>query len=203
MATSNLSYGIVIGQFVTAVTDGPDADTLPENVPATGTVSFAPSAGVILDYSVTPNPSAIIKTNIVCTLDNEGYLVGTDGTRGVSLIATDNPTLQPVGWVWNVTYDLRSADGKPLRTLSQQSVAVPAGANVDLVTAMPISESNGVFITKGDKGESNILTIGTVTEGPTASVTLVGASPNQTLNIVLPVMSPEAQALAMAYAIVL
>ncbi len=204
MATpSTLSFGTAIGQFLVSASDGVDIDALPDAVPASGTVTFTPSAGVVLDYSTTPNPSAILKDKITCTLDAEGYLVGPNGVRGVKLIATDNPVLQPAGWTWNITYDLKTAEGTRLRTLTSQSILVPAGTTVDLITAMPIAESKGVFITKGEKGVTNIITMGTVTEGPSSAVTLVGESPNQTLNIVLPVMSPEAQALAMAYAIVL
>lgn len=39
---------------------------------------------------------------------------------------------------------------------------------------------------KGDKGPSNILSIGTVKNGEVASATLTGESPNQILNLVLP-----------------
>ena len=39
---------------------------------------------------------------------------------------------------------------------------------------------------KGDKGDSNILTIGTVEKGEEASASITGESPNQTLNLVLP-----------------
>jgi hypothetical protein len=73
-----------------------------------------------------------------------------------------------------------------------------------------LTRSDGVVVdagyvvgAQGDTGPANQITVGTVTEGPTASVTLVGAAPNQTLNIVLPVMSQEAHALSVAYATVL
>lgn len=39
----------------------------------------------------------------------------------------------------------------------------------------------------GPIGPSNVLSIGTVTEGPSAEVTITGESPSQTLNFVLPV----------------
>ena len=39
---------------------------------------------------------------------------------------------------------------------------------------------------KGDKGDSNILTIGTVEKGEEASASITGESPSQTLNLVLP-----------------
>lgn len=39
---------------------------------------------------------------------------------------------------------------------------------------------------KGDVGASNVLTIGSVTSGTTASATITGNSPSQVLNLVLP-----------------
>lgn len=44
----------------------------------------------------------------------------------------------------------------------------------------------GIQGVKGDKGDPNTLSIGTVTSGTTPSVTITGASPNQTINFVLP-----------------
>lgn len=44
----------------------------------------------------------------------------------------------------------------------------------------------GVQGEKGNTGASNVLTIGSVTSGTTASATITGTSPSQTLNLVLP-----------------
>jgi hypothetical protein len=199
---TNLKFGTVTGQFLITASDGADVDTLPDAVPASGTITFTPSAGVI--YSYGSNPVALAKDSIVCPLDSQGFLCS-PGTvsRGVKLLATDDETLQPVGWQWIVTYQLRDQNDRPIPDFQRMPLEVPSDGSVDLVTAAPLTQSNGVYITKGDKGATNVITVGTVTEGLTASATLTGESPNQTLNIVLPVMSPEAQALAMAYAIVL
>ena len=44
----------------------------------------------------------------------------------------------------------------------------------------------GIQGVKGDAGASNVLTIGSVTSGTTASATITGNSPSQVLNLVLP-----------------
>lgn len=42
-------------------------------------------------------------------------------------------------------------------------------------------------------GPANTLSIGTVAVGPTASVTITGSAPSQTLSLVLPALQPEFQ----------
>ena len=61
------------------------------------------------------------------------------------------------------------------------------------MSVIKIRNESGEFVDipviKGEKGEdgpSNVLTIGSVTSGATASATITGESPNQVLNLVLP-----------------
>lgn len=61
------------------------------------------------------------------------------------------------------------------------------------MSVIKIRDESGEFVDipviKGEKGEngpSNVLTIGSVTSGDTASATITGVSPNQVLNLVLP-----------------
>lgn len=200
---ANISYGTVVGQFLAAVADGNDADELPDSVAMSGTVVFIASPGYVIDYTATPNPVVIVKTAITCRLDSSGYLCSPypddNSKRGVTLVATDDPDLNPVGWTWNVIYNLTDPQGKPV-AMPNQSIQVPTGATVDLATVMPIGMSNGQMIIKGDP---NVLTVGTVTSGNDAAVTISGQSPNQTINFVLPETTPAQQAFAIAMAIAL
>lgn len=170
-----------------------------------GTVTFIASPTYVIDYTATPNPVTILKTPIVCSLDTQGYVcspyVAADSplSRGVMLIATDDPDLQPVGWNWTVMYNLTDPQGSRVH-LPNQTINVPSGTTVDLAYAMNVAASNGVIITKGDP---NTLIVGTVTTGPTASVVISGTSPNQTIDFVLPEASTEQTALAIAMAIAL
>ena len=202
---TNISYGTVVGQFLAAIADGPDIDKLPEGVPMSGTVTFFASPTYVIDYTSTPNPAIILKTPIVCTLDSEGYLcspyAAADSplSRGVMLIATDDPDLQPVGWNYTVMYNLLDPSGSRV-SLPNQTINVPANTTVDLAYAMNVAASNGVIITKGDP---NTLTIGTVTTGPFPSATITGTAPNQIINFVIPESTTEQQSLAIAMAIAL
>lgn len=61
------------------------------------------------------------------------------------------------------------------------------------MSVIKIRDESGEFVDipviKGEKGEngpSNVLTIGSVTSGDTASAIITGESPNQVLNLVLP-----------------
>ena len=145
----NLKYGTVTGQFLLPTTK----DGL--TVPATGTIVFKPSASSLL-YISTPAPVAILRDAIECTLDEEGYLVGPDGQRGVQLVATDQESINPIGWTWNVLFDLRDDKGTRAHYSNGFDFEVPSDGDVDLVVATPVAEANGVLITRGEQGEQGI-----------------------------------------------
>ena len=155
---TNISYGTVVGQFLAALQDGSDPDKLPEGVPMKGTITFVASPVYVLDYSANPNPVTILKTPITCSLDSEGYLCGpysaSDSplSRGVPLIATDDPDILPVGWTWSVIFNLTDPYGNRAN-LPAQNILVPAGQTTDLTTAMNIASANGSVITKGIPGD--------------------------------------------------
>lgn len=188
---TNISYGTVVGQFLASVADGSDADKFPDGIPMAGTVTFVATTGYVLDYTASPNPVTIVSTAITCSLDSNGYVcspyaaAGVPLSPGVSLVATDDPDLQPIGWKWNVLYNLTDPTGTRVN-MPAQIIDVPSGGTVDLTTAMNVAQSGNTFITKGDP---NVLTIGTVSTtspGSSASATITGTSPAQVLNLTLP-----------------
>lgn len=147
------NYGTVTGQFLVAVTDGIDPDALPEIKPAEGSIHFTPSAGFFLNYTGDPNPYLILRDTITASLDAEGYIIDpVTSVRGISLQATDDPNFSPVGWTYDVVYDLHDANGDHLRTLPVQHISVSTDAVVDLIAAMPVAQSAGVFVTRGPQG---------------------------------------------------
>lgn len=174
---TNISYGTVVGQFLAALQDGPDPDKLPEGVPMSGTVTFIASPVYVLDYNSAPNPVTIVKTPIVCSLDSEGYVCSpyvsptSPLSRGVSLIATDDPDLLPVDWTWTVMYNLTDPNGSRV-SLPNQDILVPGGTTVDLTTVMNVAASNGTVITKGEQGEPGDV-VGVTSESWTGAVTLL------------------------------
>lgn len=197
---ANISYGTVVGQYIASLADSSDVDKLPEGVAMTGTITFLASAPYVVDSTATPNPVTVVKTQIVCPLDSEGYLcspyVAADSplSRGVMLVATDDPDLNPVGWNWQVIYNLRDPLGNVV-SIPTHALQVPTGATIDLTSAIPVPASGGTFITKGDKGDTgpvgpaNTLTIGGVTTGAAgsaATATITGAAPAQVLTFTIP-----------------
>ena len=68
-------FGRVIGRFLRAVGDGEDVDSVPEAVPAKGTVTFTPitTSRILIDSSSEPSP-LITHEAITCTLDAYGHI---------------------------------------------------------------------------------------------------------------------------------
>lgn len=166
---SNITFGTVIGQFLTST-----------GAAASGTVSFFPSVNRILDTTSTP-PTTIISTPSVVTLDGTGAF-------SVSLAGTDNAILTPTGWTWTAVFNL--VDTKGVRIpVGATPLFVPSNTTTDITTVTKIASANGVVITKGDKGDPNSLSIGTVTSSLNPSATITGSAPNQVLNLVLPSQS--------------
>jgi hypothetical protein len=149
----DLSYGTVTGQFVLPKKVGPWTE------PARGSVIFTPSAA--LRYTSTPNSTTIVRDPIVATLDDEGYILDpTLGgvTRGLPLIATDisSDIINPFGWVWTVSFNLRDSEGNFIPSFKDFSFEVPSGGTVDLTDVAPVAESGGVLITRGETGAQGI-----------------------------------------------
>lgn len=137
---SNIGYCTVVGKFISFVADGDDVDRFPDAVPLTNlTVRFKPSVSTVTDQTATP-PVTILTSEIVCTTDAEGVLLGPDGLPNVLLVASDDPDLKPTGWTWNVAISSPS-----MRTLTFDFVA-PVGGTVDLATTVPVPSSPGTQV---------------------------------------------------------
>lgn len=192
---ANFSYGTVVGQYLAATADLSDSNKTPKGVPMVGTVTFIASATYVLDYTSSPNPTTIMSTPIVCPLDVNGYIcapyvaAGSPLSPGVTLVATDDPYLQPAGWTWTASFNLTDPLGNRAN-LPSQSFYVPTGATVDLTTVMNVAQSGGTVIIKGDPNVLSIGTVSTTSPGSSASATITGTTPAQTLNLSLPQGNP-------------
>lgn len=130
---SNVSYGTVTGRFLLAYADGLDADLFPDGVPAKGIIYFSPLVDKLRNPTASPAPVTIIPQRVQCELDSDGYLIGPDLTRGVRLIATDDPDMIPSTWEWRVEYKLTDQNDYPLRGLVAHNLSLPSNSEVNLV----------------------------------------------------------------------
>jgi len=127
---------------------------LPSNV-GTGTVTVS-----IIDSTGDPEPGKAIFTpeftqnrdvtstpKVLITKEEVPATIDENGQATVTLMATDDPDLNPTAFTWKVRFELASK-----RTLAGFSFALPAGATVDLASAAPIGSSGGTLITQGPPG---------------------------------------------------
>jgi hypothetical protein len=172
---TNVNFGTVVGQFLLAYADGSDPDQHPDGIPAKGSIFFRPSPLKLLDGLSTPNPVTILPAVVECVLDASGYLLGGDATRGVRLVATDDPDLNPLDWTWTVEFRLTDQDDIPV-PLPSFSIGLPLDTIVDLTTVSPVPSANGLFYLVGPTG----LTGPTGATGPQGEAATVAAGTTAT-----------------------
>jgi hypothetical protein len=194
---TNISYGTVTGRFILAYGDSNDSGPEPDAIPAAGAVYFTASPVFIKDATADPAAVTILPAVVEATLDSDGYICGFGTTRGVNLVATDDPQGNPVNWTWGVEFRLTDSAGTPV-PLPGFSFSLPSGQTVDLTVLSPVPDANGTFYlvgptgatgATGAAGPANALTVsGTTTgaAGSSASVTISGTSPNQSLAFTIP-----------------
>lgn len=143
---SGTLYGTVVGQFIQSVADTADTGREPDALPMQGSVTFTPAAPRIVLAQATPNPVTVFQKPITAVLDNQGYLVGPDGVRGIMLVAS-NSAGNPTNFTYSVSLNL---EGVPALSFN---MTVPAGQTVDLTTVVPVDATPGV-VTPGTGGGS-------------------------------------------------
>lgn len=124
----NLTYGTVVGRFMTTLLDSTDPDNLPDAGVPSGTVTFTPSVAYYKNLAV---PATVLTVAATGTIGANGYLYGNQGGLGVALVATNNVALLPSGW----TYAVQVVVGG--RTLPSFNISVTGGSVQDLTTLVP------------------------------------------------------------------
>lgn len=145
----NVSFGHVVGRYTQAIADTPDGGEEPDALPAVGTVTFTASVTKLINTSATP-PATIIPRPVICDLDVDGE-ISLNGTKGVYLLATDDPDLTPVDWTWGVTVAITG--GPPIAF----DMELASDAEVDLTTVTPVSSSGGTPIIQGPPGVTIVI----------------------------------------------
>lgn len=135
MLPDNISYGKVSGLFRLAVVDGPDEDTLPDSQPAEGTVTFTPAVSRLTVQN--PSPVTVIMKPIKVSLDDEGYIVSPDGSRGVYLVAAGTEYTAPSDFTYQVEISIPGATFQPFH------ISVQPDSEIDLSTLVPVAKSPG------------------------------------------------------------
>lgn len=148
---SPLVYGKVVGRFLAAVGDSTDdADVYPDAVPLSGTVTFTPSAAALLVPVASPDPATVLPVPVVTTLDAGGY-ISINSQRGVYLLATNDPSVNPQGYTYDVSFSGLSVNGQSVKYADIQ-IQVLANQTTDLTLVTPVAASGGVLITQGAPG---------------------------------------------------
>ena len=156
---ANVTTVVVLGTFLT-----------PEGDPSTGTVSFTPSSWLLNSGANVAIPNSTVTKTL-----------GTAGNFSVTLPITDDPDLNPEGWVYTVS---EVVDG-----VSQSyNVAIPgtvaAGGTVFLADLAPVAPAGPEYYSLASS-----LTVGTVSTlpaGSAATATITGLAPSQVLNLGIP-----------------
>lgn len=143
---ADVEYGQVKWSAVSAAADTADLDALPDAVPVTGTVTFTPSAKVLLAPAGSP-PITVFATPMEYNLDSSGVLRDAEGRATITLVATDSAGLTPTGWTYTASYRL---NGGLVR--GSFSFELPAGTIVDLTTVAPVATAGGASIIQGPAG---------------------------------------------------
>lgn len=191
---SNLNYCKIIGNFKAFVADGADGDDLPDFTPMSGTGQIWPN--VTITKNINPlNKSTYFNSPINVTVDLGGDL-SQGGNKYVMLLA-NSADLNPATFNYSIMLNLAAQGESNFRQYGPFAFDVTPGGTIDLTDVMPVATNAGTPIIQGPP---NTLAIGTVTSGSVPSASFTGASPNQTLNIVLPQYSTDQLALQIAMA---
>lgn len=146
---------------------GEKGDTGPSNILSIGTVEKGDNASATITGT---SPNQIL--NLILPKGDKG-IQGDKGDIG----ATGPSNILSIGTVKKGDNASATITGtSPSQVLN---LVLPKGDKGDTGATGPQGET-------GATGPSNILTIGTVTSGDTASATITGTSPSQVLNLVLP-----------------
>lgn len=124
----------VTGWFTQAVADTDDTGREPDVLAMEGTITFTPNVDRVKVLGG-DQPMTVFPKPIVCGLDENGYLLGPDGTRDVVLIATG--VLIPT---YTITYNLDGIPRFAIRAALPPSAEPTDLANVTNVPSNPAAD---------------------------------------------------------------
>lgn len=119
-----------------------------------GEVTFTLKPRYLLAPSAN-SPSTILPAPVVAGIDQDGdlcYPPPTEGgavEKGVRLIATDEPSINPQNWSYEVHFRFEPVGGRVM-SYEPFNVLVPANQITDLSKASRVPSSPGTGVVKGD-----------------------------------------------------
>ena len=136
---ANVSTGRIHGTVLQWLIDSGDPGVIPDVEPfSVATIKFVPSVTFVSHPSTgtifVPVPAPI-------TLD-------IDGDLDVTLIATDDPDLNPTDFTYTMTITIIGGSIPPM------IIDVPSGSDRLITEIVPVEMSPGAFFTQGPPGES-------------------------------------------------
>lgn len=163
----DLRYATIAGQIAYLDADGADEGDAPDLTPAEGTVLISPQVRNV-SYLGDHGRKILSARPIRGTLDAEGYLV-VNGTRGVTVPASDNPKLRPNGYGYTISLFIKGAERfDPLTVYPKSGETILLADVLRVVSATPEpaptpSPANPGM--PGDKGPSKPVTLSTEASG--------------------------------------
>lgn len=140
---SNIAYPNGLGSCLVTATigqgllDASDTDRKPDLRALVGEVLVITAQVPRLQYRGDP-PILLTMPSVEATISEQGKLIGPDGREGIVLIASDDPELNPTGWVYEARFKSRA-----LKKVPPIAFAAPSGGAVDLATLLPVDDLPG------------------------------------------------------------
>jgi hypothetical protein len=139
----NLSYTYITGRFLRAVADTGDPDVFPDGIPITGlTITFTPDITPPRVKNATSVPPVTMNLEpITATTDAEGDVITVaSAAKGVYLVSSDDPDLDPHGWTYKV-----KITGTGFTEITFSFIA-RSGETMDLTSMVPVPVNPGAAI---------------------------------------------------------
>lgn len=134
---SDVATGHISGTILAWLADSADPGSVPDVEPfETATIKFTPS----VKYVLHPSSGTIIVPK------PEPITLSVSGVVDVTLVATDDPDINPMGWTYRVDIALVGAEIKPF------NINCPSGSDRLLTELVEIPASDGTYVTQGPAG---------------------------------------------------
>ncbi|WP_211080630.1 collagen-like protein [Arcanobacterium buesumense] len=129
---ADVPYGTVTGRIVYAHPDAEDSGATPDTYTVTDLrIRFEPTVSM-----VRAGGKVYIPVPFEVAVDSEGYLLGHDDDRSLTILATVGDGIEPAGWGYTVTVNYPG--------WIPFTISVPKGQTVDLASVVPIDRQSGV-----------------------------------------------------------